>query len=71
MQWLFGRFHAVLEEEGGASSQGSTQIEVTSRLSELYPLIEERHASLPLDLNTVGGDDEDNDLDEPIDGRAN
>ncbi len=66
MQWLFGRFHAVLEEGRGASSQGSTQIEVTSRLSELYPLIEERHASLPRDLNTVGGDDEDDHLDEPI-----
>ena len=41
-----------------ASSQGSTQIEVTSRLSELYQVIEERHPSLFRDLNNVGEDDE-------------
>ena len=41
------------------NSQGSTQIEVTSRLSELYRVIEERHPSLSRDLNNVGGDDED------------
>ena len=54
------------EDQQGASSQGSTQIEVTSRLSGLYPFIEERHASLPRDLNTVGGDEEDDDLGEPV-----
>ena len=40
------------------SSQGSTQIEVTSRLSELYHVIEERHPSLSRDLNNVEADDE-------------
>ncbi|CAD6587587.1 MAG: hypothetical protein ASARMPREDX12_002938 [Alectoria sarmentosa] len=65
-RWLFGRFHAVLrEDQQVTSSQGSTQIEVTSRLSELYPLIEERHASLPMDLNNVERDDEDASFDEP------
>lgn len=53
------------EDQQVASSQGSTQIEVTSRLSELYPFIEERHASLPTDLNNVEGDYEDDDSDEP------
>ena len=48
------------------SSQGSTQIEVTSRLSELYRVIEERHPSLSRDLNNVGGDDEDEDDDEDV-----
>ena len=46
------------------SSQGSTQIEVTSRLSELYQAIEERHPSLSRDLNNVGGDDEHSEDDE-------
>ena len=46
------------------SSQGSTQIEVTSRLSELYQVIEERHHSLSRDLNNVGGDDEHSEDDE-------
>lgn len=53
------------EDQEPASSQGSTQIEVTSRLSELYPLIEERHASLPVDLNNVEGDADFDDFDEP------
>ena len=38
---------------------------MTSRLSELYPLIEERHASLPKDLNQIAGDDEVDESDEP------
>ena len=46
------------EDQQVASSENSTQIEVTSRLSELYPLIEERHVSLPMSLNNVEGDDE-------------
>ena len=46
------------------SSQGSTQIEVTSRLSELYQVIEERHPSLSRELNNVGGDDEHSEDDE-------
>ena len=46
------------DDQQATSSQGSTQIEVTSRLSELYHVIEERHASLSGDLNNVEGDDE-------------
>ena len=46
------------------SSQGSTQIRVTSRLSELYQVIEERHPSTSRDLNNVGGDDEHSEDDE-------
>ena len=46
------------------SSQGSTHIEVTSRLSELYQVIEERHPSLSRDLGNVGGDDEHSEDDE-------
>ena len=53
------------EDQEAATSQGSAEIEVTSRLSELYPLIEERHASLPMDLNNVEGDDDFDDFDEP------
>ena len=49
------------EDPHVTSLRDSTQVEVNSRLSELYPLIEERHASLPKDLNNVDRDGEDDD----------
>ncbi len=51
-----------------ASSQNSTVIEVISRLSELYPFIEEQHHSLPNALNKADADadaDEDDEDDDP------
>lgn len=47
-----------------ASSQDPTEIEVTSRLSELYPFIEEQHGSLGRALNNVDAEIEDDDDDE-------
>lgn len=39
---------------------------MTSPLSELYPLIEERQAYLPMDLNNLEGSEEDDDSDESV-----
>ena len=62
---MFGRFHAVLRRDHlAATLRDPREIEVTSRLSELYPFIEERHGSLPKALNDVDADDEDDSLDE-------
>ena len=74
-QWLFTRLNATLREEDqqGARTQDTAMpVEVTSGLSALYPLIEQRRDSLPRDslprreslpgdLSDEPDDDEDDD----------
>lgn len=43
---------------------------MTSRLSELYPYIENRYGSLPKALNSVDADDEDDESDSDSDDSA-
>lgn len=52
-QWLFAGLLAVLTDEQITNTQGPVQIEMplTSQLGHLYPLIEQRHESLPQALN--------------------
>ena len=65
----FTRLNAVLREDRQenqhqTSNQESTQVEVVSGLSALYPLIEQRRETLPRDLN----DELESDSDESIIG---
>lgn len=64
-QWLFAGLHAVLTDQQVADTQGPAQIEMplTSQLGRLYPLIEQRQASLRQDLNQIRGEDIESDAD--------
>lgn len=50
LYWLFTRLNGVLREDQQENQQDSTQIEVISGLSALYPLIDQRRDYLPRDL---------------------
>jgi len=65
MQWLFVGLHAVLQDSQGADPQRSTQLELNSQLGQLYPIIGDRQASLPRELNRSRSDDAMSDVDEP------
>lgn len=69
LYWLFTRLNGVLREDQQenqqeTSSQDSTQIEVMSGLSALYPLIDQRRDSLPKDLKDKLESDSDDSMTE-------
>ena len=53
----------MLKEEQEAAARRPTQIELTAQFSELYPFIAEKQATLPRELNRIGGDEDEQDDD--------
>ena len=56
----------MLQDSAGMNPQGSTQLELNSQFGQLYPMIGERQASLPTELNRSRSDDAMSDTDDVL-----